>query len=132
MSDRFYAQMAKHYNVDPWQLSNALRDRDDLYRELERKSMGKGKKVTRKDISEEISEILGAEIALGKLPMLTLEVMLKKLKEGSIKPAPVPNGRLKQPYIEAVHEAVGVPIDLSTATVKIMSQFLELIQGVNK
>ncbi|QFR57636.1 hypothetical protein CPT_Slocum_056 [Serratia phage Slocum] len=128
MSDRFYKQMSEHYKVAPWELANALRDHNELYYELGRQSMGKSKKVTRKDISEEISAILGQEIELGKLPMLTLEVMVKALKTRNIKPQEVPNGRLKAPFIKAVHDAIGVEVDLSTATVKIMSQFLELIK----
>lgn len=90
--------------------------------------MGKSKKVTRKDISEEISALLGEEIALGKLPLLTLEVMLKKIKSGDISTeVEVPSGRLKAPYIRAVQEALGVEVELNTATVAMLSTFLNAV-----
>ncbi len=53
--------------------------------------------------------------------------MIKKVKNKEYKKVEVPEGRLKAPYQEALTECLGVNLDLSTATVKCMKNFLEAI-----
>lgn len=131
MSDRFYTQMAEHYSMAPYELNIALRDLDSPERKkLEKKAgttMSKGKKLTRLDLNKILTELLGTDIEGAKLPLLVLETMIKKVKNKEYKKVEVPEGRLKAPYQEALTECLGVNLDLSTATVKTMKNFLEAI-----
>lgn len=128
MSDRFYAQMGKHFDMAPWELQIALRDgKSDLRKSLEKKSMPK---VTRKDLSVELSDLLGVEINATKLPMATLESVVGSIRTKNIIKVEMPTGRLKAPYIEALHHALRFksPVDFSTATVALMKEILENIK----
>ncbi|CAL5098728.1 Phage protein [Salmonella phage Tennessee] len=131
MSDRFYTQMAEHYNMAPYELNIALRDLDSPERKkLEKKAgttMSKGKKLTRIDLNNMLTEMLGVNIEGAKLPLNVLEAMLDKVKNKTYKKVEVPEGRLKAPYQAALTECLGVNLDLSTATVKCMKNFLEAI-----
>ncbi len=131
MSDRFYTQMAEHYNMAPYELNIALRDLDSPERKkLEKKAgttMSKGKKLTRIDLNNMLTEMLGVNIEGAKLPLNVLEAMLDKVKNKTYKKVEVPEGRLKAPYQAALTECLGVNLDLSTATVKTMKNFLEAI-----
>lgn len=141
MSDRFYTQMAEHFRIPHYELSIALRDHDSPeYKKLEKKaeksidtkvgaSMSKGKKLTRIDLNKILTELLGTDIEGAKLPLLVLETMIKKVKNKEYKKVEVPEGRLKAPYQEALTECLGVNLDLSTATVKTMKNFLEAINN---
>lgn len=128
MSDRFYAQMGKHFDMAPWELQIALRDgKSDLRKTLEKKSMPK---VTRKELSVELSDLLGVEINATKLPMNTLQEVVSAIKSKKTKQVEMPTGRLKAPYVEALHTALGFksPVDFSTATVALMKEILENIK----
>ncbi|CCI88459.1 hypothetical protein BN79_031 [Yersinia phage phiR2-01] len=131
MSDRFYTQMADHYKMAPYELNIALHDLDSPERKLLEKRAGvpmsKGKKLTRIDLNNMLTEKLGVNIEGQKLPLNVLETMLDKVKNKSYKKVTVPEGRLKAPYQEALTECLGVTLDLSTATVKVMKGFLEAI-----
>lgn len=131
MSDRFYTQMAEHYNMAPYELNIALRDLDSPERKkLEKKAgttMSKGKKLTRIDLNNMLTEMLGVNIEGAKLPLNVLEAMLDKVKNKTYKKVEVPEGRLKAPYQAALTECLGVNLDLSTATVRCMKNFLEAI-----
>lgn len=134
MGDRFYNQMASYYKISISELNIALRDHESPeYKSLEKKAnttMSKGKKVTRLDLNNELTELLGVNIEGQKLPMLVLEVMVKHVKAKNLVKVSVPNGRLKAPYIEAVQTALSNDkLDLSTATVKTMKAFLEAINN---
>ncbi|EJB4242325.1 hypothetical protein MT068_001390 [Salmonella enterica] len=141
MSDRFYTQMADHYNMAPYELNIALRDLDSPERKkIERKAeksisvkagttMSKGKKLTRIDLNNMLAEQLGVNIEGAKLPLNVLEAMLDAVKNKSYKKVEVPEGRLKAPYQAALSECLGVTLDLSTATVKTMKNFLEAINN---
>ncbi|QXN67643.1 hypothetical protein [Klebsiella phage vB_Kpn_3] len=74
MSDRFYTQMAEHFNIAPYELNIALRDHDSPeYKKLEKKAEGimssKGKKLTRIDLNTMLMEELGVNIEGQKLPL---------------------------------------------------------------
>lgn len=131
MSDRFYTQMCDYYKITPNELNIALRDHESPeYKKLEKKAgvqMSNGKKLTRIDYNNMITELLGTNIEGSKLPLMVLETMHKKIKDKSFVKVEVPEGRLKQPYIQAVTECLGTTMDLSTATVKVMKGFLEAI-----
>ena len=139
MSDRFYTQMAEHFRMPHYELNIALRDHDSPeYKKLENKAeksngvkvgatMSKGKKLTRLDLNKILTELLGTDIEGAKLPLLVLETMIKKVKNKEYKKVEVPEGRLKAPYQEALIECLGINLDLSTATVKVMRAFLEAI-----
>ncbi|AXC42571.1 hypothetical protein HOT66_gp120 [Salmonella phage S147] len=132
MSDRYYTQMANHYNMAPYELNIALRDLDSPERaKLEKKAgirmSSKGKKLTRIDLNTMLMEELGVNIEGQKLPLNVLETMLDKVKKKTYKKVQVPEGRLKAPYQAAVSECLGATLDLSTATVKVMKGFLEAI-----
>lgn len=128
MSDRFYAQMGKHFDMAPWELQVALRDeKSDLRKTLEKKSMPK---VTRKELSVELSDLLGVEINATKLPMNTLQAVVESFRNKKAKQVEMPTGRLKAPYVEALHVALNFksPVDFSTATVALMKEILENIK----
>lgn len=139
MSDRFYTQMAEHFRIPHYELNIALRDHDSTeYKKLEKKAeksngvkvgatMSKGKKLTRLDLNKMLTELLGVDIEGAKLPLLVLETMIKKVKNKEYKKVEVPEGRLKAPYQEALIECLGINLDLSTATVKVMRAFLEAV-----
>ena len=131
MSDRFYTQMAEHYNMAPYELNIALRDLDSPERKkLEKKAgttMSKGKKLTRIDLNNMLTEMLGVNIEGAKLPLNVLEAMLDKVKNKTYKKVEVPEGRLKAPYQAALTECLGINLDLSTATVRCMKNFLEAV-----
>lgn len=133
MSDRFYTQMCDHYNMAPYELNIALRDLDSPERKkLEKKAgttMSKGKKLTRIDLNNMLTELLGVNIEGAKLPLNVLEAMLDKVKHKTYKKVEVPEGRLKAPYQAALTQCLGVTLDLSTATVKTMKNFLEAINN---
>lgn len=127
MSDRYYAQMGSHFNMKPWELEIALRDKkSNLFAQLERKAEGSSMtgKVTRKDIAKSINEMLETNLEVGKLPLLSLENIYKVLKSGKVTKVEVPTGRLKQPYYDAMQIALNTPMELSTITVKTMNEFL--------
>lgn len=126
MSDRYYAQMSDKTNLSPWELQIALRDEDSIFRKQLEKSL-MGKKVTRKDLVEELETIFGSELDPGtsKLPLLSLENILKSVKAKKTIKVEMPTGRLKAPYIKALSEAVGMPLELDTVTVKTMVAILE-------
>lgn len=131
MSDRFYTQMADHFSMAPWELNIALRDSESpQFKSLEKKCMPK---VTRKELNTELNSLLGKSITATKLPMPTLQVVVDKCKSGKLVKVPMPSGRLKAPYIEALHTALNVsskePLDFSTATVALMKEILE---GINE
>ncbi|AFQ22196.1 hypothetical protein My1_037 [Pectobacterium phage My1] len=119
MSDRFYHQQATFFKVSPAELTISLR---------EGRPMSK-KRVTRIDLNNEITEILGTNIEGQKLSMPTLEKILEVLKSGRYKKVTMPSGKLKQPFKEAVCEALGVTVDLDSATIKNMKTLLEAING---
>ncbi|QXV80305.1 hypothetical protein bas32_0150 [Escherichia phage IrisVonRoten] len=131
MSDRFYTQMAEHYNMAPYELNIALRDLNSPERKkLEKRAgttMSKGKKLTRIDLNNMLTEMLGVNIEGAKLPLNVLEAMLDKVKNKTYKKVEVPEGRLKAPYQAALTECLGTTLDLSTATVRCMKNFLEAI-----
>ncbi|WCX68730.1 hypothetical protein [Salmonella phage GSW6] len=89
----------------------------------------RAKKLTRLDLNKMLTELLGVDIEGSKLPLLVLETMIKKVKNKEYKKVEVPEGRLKAPYQEALIECLGVNLDLSTATVKTMKNFLEAINN---
>lgn len=125
MSDRYYRQMGEHFGLSPWELQIALTDKQsELHRKLEKKSMGK---VTRKDLNSQLTEIMGKDIAATKLPLETLQELVASFKTKKFKAVPVPNGRLKAPYISALTESLGKELDFSTATVAVMTKLLEWI-----
>lgn len=133
MSDRFYSQMSEHYKMTTWELQRAFWYEDSPERiKLECKAEGKKvstttkkKKVTRIDLNNQLTEMLGVDIQGAKLPMPTLEAFVNAVTKGTfIKGVPVPEGRLKAPYQEAVLRAIGTKVDLDNATVKTMTLFL--------
>lgn len=90
MSDRYYTQMANHYNMAPYELNIALRDLDSPERaKLEKKAgirmSSKGKKLTRIDLNTMLMEELGVNIEGQKLPLNVLETMLDKVKRKPIR-----------------------------------------------
>ena len=134
MSDRFYAQMGEHFKMSPMELKVAFWDNESAeWRKLVKKAEGKtmataGKKVTRLDINNMITELLGVDIQGAKLPLPTLEAILKVVKNKSYTAVDIPSGRLRAPYQEAMIEALGVEVDLSNTTVKTICLFLGAIQ----
>ncbi|WJE88410.1 hypothetical protein [Klebsiella phage Kpn02] len=134
MSDRFYTQMCEHFKVAPYELNIALRDHESPeFKKIAKKSegvMSNGKKMTRIDLNNALTELLGVNIEGQKLSMPTLTTILAKVKAGDVKKVAVPEGRLKKPYQEAVMEAFGEKLDLDTATVKTMKTLLESINNV--
>ena len=92
--------------------------------------MSNGKKMTRIDLNNALTKLLGVNIEGQKLSMPTLTTILEKVKAGDVKKVAVPEGRLKKPYQEAIIEAFGEKLDLDTATVKTMKALLESINNV--
>lgn len=120
MSDRFYMQQAAYFKVSPAELTLSLR---------EGKPMSK-KRVTRMDLNKELAELLGTNIEGQKLSLPTLEKLLEVVKKKSYNKVEMPEeGKLKQPYIEAMHSCIGSTVDLDSATVKVMKAFLEAINA---
>lgn len=126
MSDRYYAQMSDKTNLAPWELQIALRDEDSIFRKQLEKSL-MGKKVTRKDIVEELETIFGSSLDAGttKVPLLSLENILKVVKAKKVNKVEMPTGRLKAPYMKALSDAIGMPLEMDTVTVKTMTALLE-------
>lgn len=135
MSDRFYTQMADHYNMSVTELNRAFWFEDSPERiKLEAKAEGKQvnkstgkKKITRLDLNKQLTELLGVDIQAAKLPLATLEAFVNAVKKKSYKKVEVPEGRLKAPYQTAIIESLGCKVDLDNATVKTMKLFLEEI-----
>lgn len=137
MSDRFYSQMADHYKMSHWELKRAFWDEESPERKtLERKAEGKKvsntsskKKLTRIDLNNMLTDMLGVDIQGAKLPMPTLEAFVDAVKSKNFKKVEVPTGRLKAPYQAAILEALGGKLDLDNATVKTMTLFLGAIKN---
>lgn len=135
MSDRFYTQMADHYNMSITDINRAFWFEDSPERvKLEAKAEGKQvnkstgkKKVTRLDLNNKLTELLGKDIQAAKLPLPTLEAFVSAVKKKSYKKVEVPTGRLKAPYQAAIIESLGTKVDLDNATVNTMKLFLEEI-----
>lgn len=142
MSDRFYAQMGEHFKMTPMELKIAFWDDQSAEcKKLERKAEGrtmittkdkattKKKKVTRLDLNNMITELLGVDIQGAKLPLPTLEAILKVVKNKTYSPEDIPEGRLRAPYQEAMTSSLGVEVDLSNATVKTICLYLGAINA---
>lgn len=142
MSDRFYSQMGEHFKMTPMELKIALWDKQSAeHDKLVRKAEGgkmvvkkdtpstKKKKITRLDINNMITELLGVDIQGAKLPLPTLEVILSVIKNKTYKGVNIPEGRLRAPYQEAMLESLGKDVDLSNATVKTICLFLTAINS---
>lgn len=140
MSDRFYAQMGEHFKMSPMELKIAFWDEqsaehDKLVRKAEGKKMvttkdttvAKKKKITRLDLNNMITEHLGVDIQAAKLPLPTLETILKVVKNKTYRGVNIPSGRLRAPYQEAMTESIGVEVDLSNTTVKTICLFLQAV-----
>ena len=89
MSDRFYTQMCEHFKVAPYELNIALRDHESPeFKKIAKKSegvMSNGKKMTRIDLNNALTELLGVNIEGQKLSMPTLTTILAKVKAGDVK-----------------------------------------------
>lgn len=129
MSDRYYAQMVDYLKISPWELINAQHwPNSDEAKALEKKLMPK---VTRKDLSKELAELLDTKENFAKVPMNSLVTIVAAIKSKRFREVQIPEGRLKAPYLKAIHEALKLDseIDLSTATVAVMKELLEKINA---
>lgn len=135
MGERFYKQACDHFNMTANEFCRAFWDQDSPERiKLEAKAEGKQvnkstgkKKVTRLDLNNQLTQLLGNDIQAAKLPLATLEAFVSAVKKKSYKKVEVPTGRLKAPYQAAIVESLGVKVDLDNATVNTMKLFLEEI-----
>ncbi|ATS94011.1 hypothetical protein P13BB106kb_p027 [Pectobacterium phage DU_PP_V] len=119
MSDRFYMQQAAHFKVSHAELTISLREGIPM----------SSKRVTRIDLNKELTGLLGTNIEGQKLSMPTLGKIVEVVKANKCTKVKVPEGKLKQPYIEAVCTCLGTTVDLDSATVKVMKAFLEAINA---
>lgn len=125
MSDRFYSQMCKHFDISPWELNLALWFPDSHeYKQLERKCMPK---VTRKDLAKQFTEITKSDVDISKLPLQTALDVVDYVSKGNKVEFDMPDGRKKDPYIKVLQDIMG-KLDFSTATVAVMKGILEVIK----
>lgn len=126
MSDRFYAQMCKHFDMAPWELNHALSVPNSPYRAtLERKSMPK---VTRKELAKQFREITNTDTDISKLPLKTALDVVDFVSKGKKVDVVMPEGRKKDPYISVLQDVLG-KLDFSTATVAVMKGIIEVIKS---
>lgn len=125
MSDRFYSQMCKHYDIAPWELNLALWfPGSEEHTNLVRKSMPK---VTRKDLAKQFKVVTTTEVDISKLPLATALEVVDFVEKGKKADFIMPEGRRKDPYIMVLQDILG-KLDFSTATVAVMKGILEVIK----
>lgn len=137
MSSRYYEQMCEFLRISPSELDNYLKhEPEKLQSKIDRK-LNRGtktvasKKRTRRDISNYISERIGADLTIEKLPLPTLEAVEDCAKvKGKFTKVEVPTGRLKQPYIDALKTMFGKELEFSSITVKSMTELLEAFNNL--
>lgn len=125
MSDRFYQQACKHFDVAPWELNLALWfPGSDEHKRLEKKCMPK---VTRKELAKQFKEITSTDTDISKLPLQTALEVVEFVEKGKKAELIMPEGRKKDPYIMVLQGILG-KLDFSTATVAVMKGILEVIK----
>lgn len=133
MSDHYYSQMAKKLNLTEGELKMQMRTeegRAKLEAKLDKLAMGSyasssKKKVTKKDISNQIAKDLGVELDVTKANLDALDCIVNAIKTKKIVAMLLPEGRLKRPYIDTLVEMIGVKEDgIEQLTVANMKQLI--------
>lgn len=140
MSDRFYAQQCEYFGIKPAQLIHmgrypnhpeSIKLKEKMERKMGKKASGtvgtKSKRVTKADVLVDIREQIGSQACDGFLK-LTLTDM-QKVKLGLVdlempENIPMPVGRLKAPFVDALASLIPCDADFSKMTVAELREIL--------
>lgn len=140
MSDRFYAQQCEYFGIKPAQLihmgrypdhPDAIKLKEKMERKMGKKATGtvgkKGKRLTKADVLVDIRQMIGSAECSGfmKLTLVDMQKVKLALVDAEFPESiPMPTGRLKAAYADAVGALITHEADFSKLTIAELKEIL--------